>query len=296
MSHPAATQLPTPWALENIPSNIYKPKEPYMATVVSHQRLTHPESPNEVCHIVFDLKGSGLTYVEGQSIGILPPGETAEGKPHKLRLYSIASPSNGDDGYPETVSLCVKRALNPPHPPGVCSSYLCDLQPGAQVAITGPVGKSFLMPPVADGNMIMIATGTGIAPFRAFLKTRYTQRAQENGHNWLFFGCQTQKDLLYADELSSYPEDTFHWVNAVSREQQNAEGGRMYVQHRLHEHAETIFNLLKDPRTYIYMCGLRGMEPGVMEGLQAAAKSQGINWESFLEELKAQHRWHVEVY
>lgn len=296
-----ATTLETPWAVEtvDIPSNIYKPKTPFMATIVDHHRLTHPESPNEVCHITFDLNGSDLTYIDGQSIGILPPGETAEGKPHKLRLYSIASSSSSMDtvdGKTNTVSLCVKRALNPPHPPGVCSSFLCDANVGDQVPITGPVGKSFLMPPVANGNMIMIATGTGIAPFRAFLKTRYNQRKSETGHNWLFFGCQTQKDFLYADELNSYPEDTSHWINAISREQQNSEGGRMYVQHRLQEHAETIFEQLKDPRTYIYMCGLRGMEPGVMEGLQTAAQSQGIDWDAFLADLKAQHRWHVEVY
>lgn len=300
MSNAATNTLETPWAIENIPSNIYKPKTPFMATITEHRRLTHPDSPNEVCHITFSLAGSDLTYVDGQSIGILPPGETVEGKPHKLRLYSIASPSIGDDGNGQTVSLCVKRALNPPHPPGVCSSYLCDAKIGDKVPVTGPVGKSFLMPAVADANMIMIATGTGIAPFRAFLKTRYREgnsgRAHEKGQNWLFFGCQTQKDFLYQDELNSYPPETFHWINAISREQQNVEGGRMYVQHRLHEHAQTIFEQLKDPRTYIYMCGLRGMEPGVMEGLQAAAQSQGIDWDSFLADLKAQHRWHVEVY
>ncbi len=298
MSHPVADtfSLPTPWAPEDIPSNIYKPKTPFSAKVVETKRLTDPESANEVRHIVLDLSGSDYKYIDGQSVGVLPPGETMEGKPHKLRLYSIASPSCGDCGTSQTVSICVKRALDPPHPPGVCSGFLCDAKPGDTVYITGPVGKSFFMPPVENGNMIMIATGTGIAPFRAFLKTRYTTRKHETGHNWLFFGCQTQKDFLYADELNSYPTETFHPINAISREQQNPEGGRMYVQHRLQEHAETIFEQLKDPRTYIYMCGLRGMEPGVMDGLSAAAESQGINWNEFLSELRAQGRWHVEVY
>ncbi len=292
----AVTELPTPWAPKDIPSNIYKPKTPFAAKVVEIKRLTDPESANEVCHIVLDLTGSDYTYIDGQSVGVLPPGETDEGKAHKLRLYSIASPSCGDCGTGQTVSICVKRALNFPHPPGVCSSFLCDSKPGDTVNITGPVGKSFFMPPVENGNMIMIATGTGIAPFRAFLKTRYSTRKNETGHNWLFFGCQTQKDFLYQDELDSYPKETFHQINAISREMKNSEGGRMYVQHCLQEHAETIFEQLKDPRTYIYMCGLRGMEPGVMEGLSAAAESQGINWQEFLSDLRAQGRWHVEVY
>lgn len=287
--------LPTPWAPEHIPSNIYKPKTPFEATLIKNERITHPDSPNDVHHIEFDISAGDMAYLDGQSIGILPPGETAEGRPHKLRLYSIASPHYGDDGEGKTVSLCVKRAVDPPHPPGVCSSFLCDSAVGTKVHITGPVGKSFLMPPVENGNMIMIATGTGIAPFRAFLQTRYNTRKHETGQSYLFFGCQTEKDMLYQHEFDQFDEN-FHLVKAVSREQHNKDGGRMYVQHRIEEQAETIFNLLKDPRTYIYMCGLRGMEPGVQEGLGKAAASQGIDWTEFQADLKKQHRWHVEVY
>lgn len=286
--------------LVNIPSNIYKPNAPLEAEITEHYNLCHEDSPNQVCHIVLNLKGSEMRYMDGQSIGVLPPGiDEKTGKPHKLRLYSIASPHYGDDGNGETVSVCVKRALNPPHPPGVCSSYLCDSKVGDVVKITGPVGKSFLLPPEPDANIIMIATGTGIAPFRAFLKTRFEKRAEEKGQYWLFFGAQTRKDYLYGNELDELLEnhgDDFKLVTAWSREQQNKEGGRMYVQHRLEEYAETIFNLLKDKKTYIFMCGLRGMEPGVMEGLQKAAESQGIQWDAFHAELKAENRWHVEVY
>jgi ferredoxin--NADP+ reductase len=281
----------------DIPSNIYKPNSPLEAEIVEHRRLTAPDSPNEVSHIVLDIARSELRYLDGQSIGVLPPGEDATGRPHKLRLYSIASPHYGDDGEGKTVSICVKRALNPPHPPGVCSSYLCDSKVGDRIKITGPVGKSFLMPSAENANLIMIATGTGIAPFRAFLKVRYSERRHESGQSWVFFGCQTRKDFLYEEEYSDYrDQEGFNLITAISREQQNAEGGRMYVQHRLQEYAETIFNLLQDKKTYIFMCGLRGMEPGVMEGLQKAAESQGINFEDFFAMLKEEKRWHVEVY
>jgi ferredoxin--NADP+ reductase len=282
----------------DIPSNIYKPNTPLDAKVLEHTRLTAPDSPNEVCHIVLDIAGSDLRYLDGQSIGVLPPGTDATGKPHKLRLYSIASPHYGDDGNGKTVTVCVKRALSEGHPPGVCSSHLCDAKPGETIKITGPVGKSFLHPQEEDVNVIMIATGTGIAPFRAFLKTRYEKRATEKGQYWLFFGAQTRKDYLYQDEIDTWVKEqpTFNLVTAFSREEQNKEGGRMYVQHRLQEQAETIFEMLKNPKTYIFMCGLRGMEPGVMEGLEKAAVSQGIDWPAFLADLKAQHRWHVEVY
>ncbi len=281
----------------DIPSNIYKPKTPYEATIIETRRLTAEDSANEVRHIVLDIADSEFRYLDGQSVGVLPPGEGANGKPHKLRLYSIASPGYGDDGEGKTVTVCVKRALDPPHPPGVCSGFLCNAKVGDKVNITGPVGKSFLLPEVENCNLIMIATGTGIAPFRAFLKTRYEKRTNETGQSWVFFGAQTTKDFLYEEEYATYEKhDGFHFVPAWSRMQQNKDGGRMYVQHRLEEHAETLFNLLKDEKTYIFMCGLRGMEPGVMEGLQKAAESQGINWEEFHAKLKEEKRWHVEVY
>ena len=287
--------------VREIPSNTYKPNAPLEAEVLEHRRLTAEDSPNEVSHIVLNIEGSDLKYVDGQSIGVLPPGEDANGRPHKLRLYSIASPHFGDDGNGNTVSVCVKRAITITEDgtvyKGVCSSYLCDLKPGEKVKITGPVGKHFVLPETPDANLIMIATGTGIAPFRAFLKVRYGQRATEKGQTWLFFGAQTQKDYLYEDEYEEYAKhDSFNLVTAFSREMKNAEGGRMYVQHRLQEYSETLFGLLQDPKTYIFMCGLRGMEPGVMEGLEKAAAAQGINWTEFLAKLKAEHRWLVEVY
>lgn len=297
MTTPSTTHTVT-----EVPSNIYKPNSPLEAKVIKHERLTAPDSPNDVCHIVYDISGSELKYVEGQSIGVLPPGEDANGKPHKLRLYSIASPGIGDDGQGKTLSVCVKRAITVDPETGkeyhgVCSSYLCNLKVGDTSKLTGPVGKAFLMPDVPNANIIMVATGTGIAPFRAFLSKRYHQLKHEKGQSWLFFGAQTRKDYLYESELEEYAQnDTCRIVTAFSREEKNAEGGRMYVQHRLIEHGETLFNLLKQPETYLYICGLRGMEAGILEGFQEVAARQGIDWNEFFDTLKAEKRWHVEVY
>jgi ferredoxin--NADP+ reductase len=286
----------------DIPSNIYKPTAPLVGKVVENKILTAPDSPNDVRHLVFDIDGSDLVYLEGQSIGILPPGEDANGKPHKLRLYSIASPAVGDDGNGKTVSLCVKRA-NTTDPEtgviykGVCSNYLNDLKPGDEVKITGPVGKSFLMPDAPNAHMIMVGTGTGIAPFRAFAHHRYTKRKGESGQTWIFFGAQTRKDYLYEPEWDAYRNDpTFHFVTAFSREEQTANGRKMYVQERLFEHRKEIFDLLSQPHGYFYICGLRGMEDGIFEALNRAATEQGKDWPTLLEQLKAEKRWHVEVY
>lgn len=291
-----------PSTAQEIPSNIYKPNAPLEAKVIKHYRLTAPDSPNDVCHIVYDISGSDLKYVEGQSIGVLPPGEDANGRPHKLRLYSIASPGVGDDGQGKTLTICVKRAITVDEASGkeyhgVCSSFLCNLKVGDTSKLTGPVGKAFIMPDKPNANLIMVATGTGIAPFRAFLSKRYNQLKHESGQTWLFFGAQTRKDYLYESELETYRENsTCNVITAFSREEKNAEGGRMYVQHRLIEHGETLFELLKKPETYLYICGLRGMEAGILEGFQEIAQRQGIDWNEFFGTLKAEKRWHVEVY
>ena len=127
-----------------------------------------------------------MIYREGQSIGYSQPGEDATGKPHSFRLYSIASSSAGDDGQGSTVSLCVKRVIsvlpetNEPFR-GVCSNFLCDLTAGDTARLTGPVGKAFLMPESPDANLIMVATGKGIAPFRAFLRRRYQDTKPQAG-------------------------------------------------------------------------------------------------------------------
>lgn len=291
-----------PLTAQEIPSNIYKPNAPLEARVIDHYRLTAPDSPNDVCHIVYDISGSDLKYVEGQSIGVLPPGEDANGKPHKLRLYSIASPGVGDDGQGKTLTVCVKRAITVDEVTGqtfhgVCSSYLCDLKVGDTSQLTGPVGKAFIMPDKPNANLIMVATGTGIAPFRAFLSKRYKQLNHESGQSWLFFGAQTRKDFLYESELEAYRENAgCQVITAFSREEKNAEGNRMYVQHRLIEYGETLFELLKKPETYLYICGLRGMEAGILQGFQEIAQRQGIDWNVFFDTLKVEKRWHVEVY
>ena len=293
----------------DVPVNLYKPKDPFVGTVTGNYSLLVEGAIGRVNHITFDLVGGNLHYVEGQSIGIIPDGVDAGGKPHKLRLYSIASTRHGDDCHDNTVSLCVRQlqyekdgeTIN-----GVCSTFLCDIEPGAKVKITGPVGKEMLLPADEEANIIMLATGTGIAPMRAYLRRMFDP--QERAHNpeyqfrgkaWLFMGVPTTPNLLYEEDfqsyLSAYPEH-FRYTKAISREEKNASGGRMYIQDRVLEHADEIFALIEDPKTHVYMCGLKGMEPGIDEAMTAAAAAKGLNWSELRPSLKKQERWHVETY
>jgi len=306
----AAPSKPAAVSHADVPVNLYRPKDPFMGTVTENYSLLAEGAIGRVNHITFDLKGGEpqLRYLEGQSIGIIPDGEDANGKPNKLRLYSIASTRHGDNLEGDTVSLCVRQlqyekdgeTIN-----GVCSTFLCDIAPGAKVKITGPVGKEMLLPDDEDANVIMLATGTGIAPMRTYLRRMFEAKEKSlngwsfKGKAWLFMGSPTTANLLYDDDFNRYQQeypDNFRYTKAISREQQNASGGRMYIQDRVSENADEIFAMIEDPKTHVYMCGLRGMEPGIDEAMATAAAAKGINWHELRPVLKKAERWHVETY
>lgn len=291
---------------EDIPVNIYRPKTPYVGKVLENYPLVREGGIGKVQHVTFDLSGGDLRYLEGQSIGIIPPGEDEKGKPHKLRLYSIASTRHGDFSDDKTVSLCVRQLEYENEAGekvmGVCSTHLCNLKEGDDISITGPVGKEMLLPPDEDATIIMLATGTGIAPFRAFLWRMFKEQHEDyqfKGLAWLIFGIPKSENILYKDDLEKMAEDfpdNFRLTYAISREQQNAEGGRMYIQHRVAENAGELWNLMQNPNTHTYMCGLKGMEPGIDEALTALAEQNGMQWSDFQRQMKKEHRWHVETY
>jgi ferredoxin--NADP+ reductase len=306
----AAPSKPAAVSHADVPVNLYKPKDPFIGTVTENYSLLAEGAIGRVNHITFDLKGGEpqLRYLEGQSIGIIPDGQDANGKPHKLRLYSIASTRHGDNLEGDTVSLCVRQlqyekdgeTIN-----GVCSTFLCDIAPGSKVKITGPVGKEMLLPDDEEANIIMFATGTGIAPMRTYLRRMFEAKEKSlngwtfKGKAWLFMGSPTTANLLYDEDFNRYEQeypDNFRYTKAISREQQNASGGRMYIQDRVSENADEIFAMIENPKTHVYMCGLRGMEPGIDEAMTTAATAKGINWSELRPVLKKAERWHVETY
>ncbi|CAM6105564.1 unnamed protein product [Calypogeia fissa] len=290
---------------EGISINLFKPKTPFIGRALLNTKIVGDDAPGETWHMVFATEGK-VPYREGQSIGIVPPGVDAKGKPHKLRLYSIASSAPGDFGDYKTVSLCVKRLVyindEGKEIKGVCSNFLCDLKPGEEVSITGPVGKEMLMPKDPNATVIMLATGTGIAPFRGFLWRMFFEKHDDykfQGLAWLFLGVPTSSSLLYREEFEKMKEiapDNFRLDFAVSREQKNAKGERMYIQTRIAEYAEEFWQLIKKDNTYLYMCGLKGMEKGIDEIISVLAEKEGIVWSDYKRVLKKNEQWNVEVY
>jgi len=298
------------WDQKTVPTNTYKNKSPFAGKVISTKRIVGPKATGETCHIIIDHKGE-FPYWEGQSWGVIPPGTQENGRPHKVRLYSIASSRYGDDMTGNTGSLCVRRATywcpelkaDDPAKKGVCSNFLCDTKPGDDVQMTGPVGKVMLLPeedPKTD--YIMVATGTGIAPYRGFIRRLFNEdtpaaRAYK-GQAWLFLGVANSDALLYDDEFqeakSRFP-DNLRIDYALSREQTNAKGGKMYIQDKVEEYADEVFEKLENG-AHIYFCGLKGMMPGIESMLQGVAEKKGLDYTEWSKKLKSNKQWHVEVY
>lgn len=285
-----------------IPVNRYRPSAPLEVELVSTTRLTPAGSPNDVRHLVLRWPKEEFSFLEGQSVGIVPPGHNARGRPHPVRLFSIASARAGEDGDGRTLALLVKRFFwTVPDTgeviPGLCSNHLCDARPGDVLRMTGPVGRE-MVPDDWTAPMILVATGTGIAPFRGFLQARDRLARRDRAPVLLVYGAQTAGDLCYAGWLDGLAaSDPTLWVAyARSREETTADGRRLYVQDRLALCADVAWPLLRDPRCGIYLCGLRGMEDGVDAALAATAMAHGGDWPALRQALHAEHRYRIEVY
>lgn len=288
-----------------VPLNIFRPNKPYTAKVIYNESIVGEGAPGETKHMIFNHEGK-IPYLEGQSISVIPPGIDTKGKPHRPRLYSIASTQHGDFGDGKTVSLVVKRLVyqdaDGNEVKGVCSNHLCDLTAGDDVKISGPVGLTMLMPTDPDATIIMLATGTGVAPFRAFMRRAFSENNPDyrfTGTMWLFLGVPTTSTLLYQQEFeemkANFPENV-RLDYAISREQTDPDGNKMYLQNRMKEYEEELYDLFQKENTYVYMCGLAGMETGIDDFMSSRFEKDGKDWISYRKAMKKAKRWEVETY
>lgn len=278
------------------------PTAPVRARIAGTRLCMKGKSASFVRHVEIDVSGTPLegAFRAGQSFGVVPEGTDAFGKPHKVRLYSLASPTWGEDGFGRVIATTPKRVIAEREPQkagddpedhglfvGVCSNWLCDRRAGDAVDVSGPNGKRFLLPTDPSAHdYLFLATGTGIAPFRGFLMEllegppagspaaagwRRCERRIE-----LVMGAPYSTDLLYDDFLRDLAKRhaNFRYHPVVSREVR-VEGDRVagrgeYVHHFIDRHlaAESgVMDLLHGPDTLMYMCGLAGMQTGVFHML-----------------------------
>ena len=291
-----------PWSAAHAYSNLYGPKsadKSVTATVTGNVRVTEVGTEYDTHHIVLDFGTMPFPVLEGQSIGIVPPGVDGSGRPHHARQYSIASPRNGERPGYNNVSLTIKRVLEDHQGRpvrGVASNYMCDLKVGDTVQVIGPFGTSFLMPNHPRSHIVMICTGTGSAPMRAMTEWRRRLRQSgkfEGGKLLLFFGARTKEELPYFGPLQSLPKDFIDINFAFSRTQGQP---KRYVQDLMRERAADLVPLLSDPNAFFYVCGLKAMEEGVVLALREVAEAAGLDWAAVGASLKQQGRLHLETY
>jgi benzoyl-CoA 2,3-dioxygenase component A len=291
-----------PWSAAHPFTNLYGPKAEQafvIATVTGNARVTEVGKDYDTHHIVLDFGSMPFPVLEGQSIGIIPPGFDQHGRVHHPRQYSVASPRNGERPGYNNLSLTIKRVLeNHQGQPvrGVASNFMCDLKIGDKVQVTGPFGSSFLMPNHPRSSIVMICTGTGSAPMRAMTEWRRRMRQSgkfEGGKLMLFFGARTQQELPYFGPLQSLPKDFIDIELAFSRTPGQA---KRYVQDAMRDRSADLALLLRDPNAFFFVCGLKAMEEGVVMTLRDVAVQAGMDWESLGATMKREGRLHLETY
>jgi benzoyl-CoA 2,3-dioxygenase component A len=268
--------------------NVFTRARPAIATIQGNYRITAPGATTDVRHIVLGFGDTFLPVLEGQSIGIIPPGARPDGCPHDIRLYSIASARDGEKRNANNLSLTVKRAEG-----GLASNYLCDLKVGDKVEVTGPFGATFLMPNDPNADLLMICTGTGSAPFRAFTERRRRAAPGAPGRMLMFFGARSPGELPYFGPLQKVPDRLLQKHLVFSRLPAQR---KEYVQDRMRAHSGPIAALLGRDLGHVYICGLKGMEKGVDGALGDICRDYGLDWEVLKPQLRASGRYHVETY
>jgi ferredoxin--NADP+ reductase len=279
----------------------YDTEQRFQATVVSSERITPEASGIEVRELTLDVQKPDFEFQLGQSIGVLAPGTKEFGQEYHFRLYSIADlPERGGKGLP-WIKIAVRRTsyvdkYSGEQYPGVASNYLCDLVAGDAVTMAGPYGLAFEVPEEMDANLILIGTGTGIAPFRAFVKHLYKNVPEWRGTITLFYGARSGLELLYMnderDDFSQYYDsDTFQAFKALSPRPKWTEN--IDWDGALAQRGEELWSLLGQPNTYVYVAGLEKMRAELDNAFGEIAGSEQ-KWARRRAELSAGGRW-VEV-
>jgi ferredoxin--NADP+ reductase len=268
-----------------------------LATVKSTTRIT-PDSTHEVRQLILQIDEPSFRYAAGQSIGVLVPGPHAFGEEYHHRRYSIANPVEGGNSQSIELELLVRRCfyldeISGEQYPGVASNYLCDAKVGDIIKITGPYKSPFNIPTDTSNNLLMIGTGTGIAPFRAFVRQIYDQHGSWQGDVRLFYGDHGGMNLLYMNDKHKdltqfYDDQSFKAFSVLTdRPICGAEEG---LQQSLKSHIDECVRLMRDPNTYVFLAGLE-KAADVLDKLMSEALGSTEAWEKMKNDLIERDHW-----
>jgi sulfite reductase (NADPH) flavoprotein alpha-component len=219
-------------------------------------------------------------------------------EPLQPRLYSISSSPKADPGRVSLTVDAVRYAINRRRRLGVASTFFADrIEPGARLKLYVQKAHGFALPPDPATPIVMVGPGTGVAPFRAFLRERQAGKAP--GRNWLFFGHQRQDtDFFYKDELTAMKEAglltrlTLAWSREGSQ--------KIYVQDRMREVGADLWRWLAEG-AHVYVCGdAKRMAKDVEAALVDVAARHGARTTdeaiAFVQGLKKAGRYQADVY
>lgn len=167
------------------------------------------------------------------------------------------------------------------------------MQPGAKLNVAGPYGIPFPLPQEPDATLILIGTGTGIAPFRTFVKTLHRKHPDWQGVVRLFYGTRNGLDVLYANDPSAdvtqyFDQETFdafkalcpapHWADPISWDMAYSERGN------------ELLPLMDKPNTYVYLAGREEISHH-LDNLFSKLLGSSNLWALKKSELRTAKRW-----
>eukprot|EP00040_Diaphanoeca_grandis_P036139 m.229289 g.229289 ORF g.229289 m.229289 type:complete len:700 (-) comp33557_c6_seq1:881-2980(-) len=218
------------------------------------------------------------------------------------RYYSISSsPKLHRNSIHITAVLVSYKNRTGYQAEGVCTGLLASLNVGDTVPIFTRT-STFRLPLKSSSPIVMIGPGTGLAPFRGFIQDRAETKKNGKlvGDSVLFYGCQKRaQHFLYEEELLGYSKDgvisDLHL--AFSRDGNK----KVYVQHKLEEHGAAIYDLLKEKKGHVYVCGdAKNMAREVNEGIiNLGVKHGGLSHQSatnWVKMLRANRRYSEDVW
>ncbi len=273
----------------------------FKARILSTVRLT-PENVDEIREITIEVDNPGFKFQIDQSFGVLIEVEGPYGNTHHHRLYSVADIPETKAGKP-VLKMLVKRCsyvdeFNGELYDGVASNYLCDRRPGDTITITGPHSLPFKVPEDKTANLILIGMGTGIAPFRAFIKHVYKNEKDWKGKIRLFYGARSGLELLYLNDKDGdltqyYDEATFEAFHALSPRPHWDDP--IAIDTAIEERAGDVLDLLNQTNTYIYVAGYEAILDILEKTFSRIMMSEDA-WKTRKAELKAGNKWKEIVY
>lgn len=183
----------------------------------------------------------------------------------RWRSYSIANRPDGSN----ILELCIVYLEG-----GLASNYLFnEAKIGTEITFKGPVG-AFILPKTIDSDLVLICTGTGIAPFRSMiLDLHQQQKTHRNIH--LIFGTREESGLLYRAEMEKLQEamPNFQYSVALSRAEilPTAKGKGQFYQGYVHQIYQTLYPQVRSDVQF-YLCGWSNM---VDEANETLVKKMG---------------------